>query len=190
MEGGGCRFMGRMVIAFQAFFRALFDAQVAERIADVLSGKEAPPAIPQTPVTPTPKPAPVPKTPSQSEALTLLAALQREARLIDFLQEDLSGYADEQIGAAVREVQRDSQKTLERFFSLKPVLSVEEGAAVDVPAGFDAGKYRLTGNVSGGAPHRGTLQHHGWEATKCDLPSYTGSPAAAKTIAPAEVEIA
>lgn len=183
--------MGRIVIAFQAFFRALFNAQVAARMADVLAGKEAPPAIAQAPVVtaPTPKPAPAPKVPSQSEALTLLAALQREARLIDFLQEDLSGYADEQIGAAVREVQRDSQKTLERFFSLRPVLSAEEGAAVDVPAGFDAGKYRLTGNVSGAAPQRGTLQHHGWEATKCDLPSYTGSPAAAKTIAPAEVEI-
>src|SRR5689334_19046663 len=127
--------MGRMVLAFQAFFRVLFDAQVAARVADVLAGKEAPPSIPAAPVAPAPapKPAAAPKAPGQSEALTLLAALQREARLIDFLQEDLSGYADEQIGAAVREVQRDSQKTLERFFSLRPVLTAEEGAAVDVP---------------------------------------------------------
>ena len=130
-----------------------------------------------------------PKPPTQSEALTLLATLQREARLVDFLQEDLAGYSDEQIGAAVREVQRDSGQVIQRLFALRPILAEEEGGTVDLPAEFDAGRFRLTGKVAGSGPYRGVVQHHGWEATKCELPSYTGSPAAAKTIAPAEVEI-
>src|SRR5207253_6846543 len=36
-------------------------------------------------------------------AVQLLAILQREGRLLDFLQEDVDGYADAQIGAAVRD---------------------------------------------------------------------------------------
>lgn len=184
--------MGQISTAFRAFFKALFDAEAAAQIELVLAGKTLPATRPaEQPATdaPPPKPIAVPKPPAQSDALTLLAALQREARLIDFLQEDLSSYGDDQIGAAVREVQRDSQKVVERFFALRPILAADEGAAVEVPAEFDPGKYRLTGKVSGAAPHRGTLQHHGWEAAKCDLPSYTGSLAAANTVAPAEVEI-
>lgn len=182
--------MRRLLIAFRAFFQALFHADAAARIEQALAGNVALPPV-QPPATPiaAPKPVPAVKPPVQTDALTLLAALQREARLVDFLQEDLSGYSDDQIGAAVREVQRDSQKVLQRFFALRPIVAAEEGAAVDIPADFDPGKYRLTGNVSGAAPFRGTLQHHGWEADKCDLPSYTGSPAAAKIVAPAEVEI-
>lgn len=184
--------MGQISTAFRAFFKALFDADAAQKMDAVLAGKTLPAAAPTAApavAAPPPKSPPPPKPPAQSEALTLLSALQREARLIDFLQEDLSGYADDQIGAAVREVQRDSQKVVERFFALRAILPAEEGATVDVPAEFDPGKYRLTGKLSGTPPHSGTLQHHGWEATKCELPNYTGSTAAAKTIAPAEVEI-
>jgi len=36
-------------------------------------------------------------------AVYTLMLLQREGRLVDFLQEDLSGFSDEQIGVAVRQ---------------------------------------------------------------------------------------
>jgi hypothetical protein len=181
--------MGRVTAAFQIFFKTLFDAETASRVSDLLSGKTLPAAtvIPTPPVTP-PKPVEPPK-PRQSEALTLLAALQREARLVDFLKEDLSGYADEQIGAAVREIHRDAGQVLNRLFAIEPVVNDAEGATVDVPAGFDAGQYRLTGQVTGSPPYRGALQHHGWQATKCELPTFTGSPTAANTLAPAEVQL-
>jgi hypothetical protein len=180
--------MHRLIIAFQAFFRALFNGDAARRIEQALAGERAPAPVSATPP---PKPAPpAPKPPAQSDAITLLAALQREARLVDFLQEDLAGYSDEQIGAAVREVQRDSGKVLERIFALRAIVPDGEGSPVDLPADFDAGRYRLTGKVGGAGPYHGIVQHHGWEATKIELPSYTGSPSAAKTIAPAEVEIA
>ncbi len=186
--------MGRVSTAFRAFFGSLFNAETAARVEQALKGEGLPsPQLLVAPPTPELKPIevkrPEPKQPTQSEAITLLATLQREARLVDFLKEDLSGYADEQIGAAVRAIQRDSAKVLDRFFALQPVVADEEGANVNVPAGFDAARYRLTGKVAGDAPFAGTLQHHGWEATKCELPQFTGSDSAAKTVAPAEVEI-
>ena len=186
--------MGRVSTAFRAFFGSLFNGDTAARVSQVLSAKGLPAPLPvAAPPAPEQKPVeikkPEPKKPTQSEAITLLATLQREARLVDFLKEDLSGYADEQVGAAVRAIQRDSAKVLDRFFALQPVVADEEGAKVNVPAGFDAARYRLTGKVAGDAPFVGTLQHHGWEATKCELPQFTGSDSAAKTVAPAEVEV-
>ena len=186
--------MGRVSTAFRAFFRCLFNGDTAARVSLALSekGLSAPVSV-AAPPAPDTKPVeikkPEPKKPTQSEAITLLATLQREARLVDFLKEDLSGYADEQVGAAVRSIQRDSAKVLDRIFALQPVIADEEGAKVNVPTGFDAARYRLTGKVTGDAPFAGTLQHHGWEATKCELPQFTGSDSAAKTVAPAEVEI-
>jgi hypothetical protein len=179
--------MGRLLLAFRAFFRVLSDAQTAARVASWWSETTAP-AAPAWP-TPAPVAAAEPVTTKQNPAISLLAALQRDARLVDFLKEDLSAYSDDQVGAAVREVHRDAGKLLDRIFGLKPVIAQEEGAVVDVPAGFDSGRFRLTGKLTGTPPYRGALQHHGWEAARCDLPTYTGSAAAAQIIAPAEVEV-
>ncbi len=182
--------MGRLITAFRSFFRALFDQTVAEQIERVLSGASLPaPPVAERPAAPASPPPPKPKPPAPSDALVLLAALQREARLLDFLKEDLSGYADEQIGAAVREVHRDSAKVLDRFFALRPILSAPEESPVDLPADYDAARFRLSGKVAGAGPTHGTLRHHGWEAGKCEIPTYTGSADSVKIIAPAEIEI-
>ena len=133
--------------------------------------------------------APAAKPPARSEAITLLGALQREARFVDFIQESLAGYSDAQIGAVVRDVHRDSAAVLDRLFALKPAVPQEEGSEVDVPKGFDAGRLRLTGNVASEPPLSGRLVHPGWEAAKCELPTWTGSKDSARVIAPAEVEI-
>jgi len=182
--------MGNIVLAFRAFFAVLFYGDLAIRIKKVLDQEElsgpavsAPLPIPQAP-TPV-----IPAKPKQSEAVTLLATLQREARLVDFLKEDLAAYSDDQVGAAVREVHRESGAVLERLFEIRPILVEAEGANVDVPAGFDAARYRITGKLTADAPYRGILRHHGWEITKCELPEFVGSPSAAKTVSPAEVEI-
>jgi hypothetical protein len=135
-----------------------------------------------------PKPAAA-KQPARSEAITLLAALQREARFVDFIQESLAGYSDAQIGAAARDVHRDCAAVLARMFALRPAVTEEEGKEVEVPAGFDAGRWRLTGNVTGQPPFHGRLVHPGWEATVCELPTWSGSAEAARIVAPAEVEL-
>jgi len=125
----------------------------------------------------------------RSDALTLLSTLQREARFVDFIREPLDSYSDAQIGAAVRDVHRDCGDVLERLFALRAIASEEEGAEIEVAAGFEAARYRLTGHVTGEPPFRGWLRHHGWEATRVELPSWSGTKAAARTIAPVEVEL-
>ena len=44
--------------------------------------------------------------------MQILSILQRDARLVDFLMEDISAYSDEQVGAAVRDVQEQSRQSL------------------------------------------------------------------------------
>lgn len=183
-----------LIIALKAFFLVLFNGALARRVDEVLRRRHE--ALPEPPAQqrietkppPTPKPPPPPK-PLRSEAITLLAALQREGRFVDFLKEQITGYSDAQIGAVAREMHRECGKVVERMFAIKPLVEQAEGAALEVPEGFDAGRFRLAGNVAGNPPFRGTLLHHGWEATACELPSWTGSEAAARVIAPAEVEI-
>jgi hypothetical protein len=127
--------------------------------------------------------------PARSEALSLLAILQQEARLVDFLKEPLDGYSDAQIGAAVRDVHRDGAAVLERVFAIRALRKEAEASDVTVPPGFDAGAVRLTGGLTGPPPYRGKLRHPGWQATKVELPRWTGSVEAARTIAPAEIEV-
>ncbi len=180
--------MARIAVAFQAFFQALFNREVAERVGLALKASAEQPKLEQ-PKPSEKKTAPPPKKPARSEAVTLLAALQREARFLDFVQEPLDGLSDEQIGAATRDIHRNLAAVINRMFGPQPVLSESEGAAIEVPQGFDAGKYRLIGQVAGEPPFRGTLTHHGWQVAACQLPEWTGTPAAASIIAPAEVEI-
>jgi hypothetical protein len=149
----------------------------------------APPRMPEPPARPVAKKPPAAKPPARSDAITLLAALQREARFVDFIQEPLTGYTDAQIGAAARDVHRDCGAVLARMFALRPAVSDEEGKEVEVPAGFDSGRWRLTGNVTGEPPFRGRLVHPGWEATTCELPTWSGTAAAQRIVAPAEVEL-
>jgi hypothetical protein len=132
---------------------------------------------------------PVPTKPARSEALTLLSALQREARFLDIVSEPLGQYSDEQVGAAARDVLRDCSVVLKRMFDLQPVVADEEGSAVEIPADYDAARFRLTGKVSGTPPYRGSLVHHGWLATRCELPAWSGDGTAANVVASAEVEV-
>jgi hypothetical protein len=179
--------MRRMVIAIRVFFATLMRAQVARDVERLLSGaSRTPQAETERAAKPEPK---KPRAPVRSEAVTLLATLQREARFVDFVKEPLEGYTDAQIGAAARDVHRDCGRALDRLFALQPIVGEQEGTQIDVPAGFDAGRYRLTGNVTGDPPFRGQLRHPGWQATRVELPSWSGSQAAAHTVAPVEVEL-
>jgi hypothetical protein len=123
-----------------------------------------------------------------ASGLMLLAALQREGRLVDFLQQETAGFSDEQIGAAARVVHGGCHKALQQFFEIAPAVKGDEGAPMSVPAGFDSERIRLTGNVSGQPPFKGVLKHHGWLATQVRMPSIsqTLDP---RVIAPAEVEL-
>lgn len=181
--------MGRIATATRAFFRSLFDAATAEQIERALNGELAP-ALPEPHPVAAPRSAPPPPTkPARSEALTLLSTLQREARFVDFFQEQLDGYSDAQIGAAVRDVHRDTAAVLQRLFALHPVCDVDEGSPVPVPTTADAAKFRLTGNITDQPTGQGILRHPGWQATRCDLPIWNGQESTAQIITPAEIEM-
>ncbi len=180
--------MARIGLAFRAFFRALKDPGFAEQLGPLLEGRALPP-----PSAAAPKPeakAPEKKEPSRSDALSLLAMLQRDARFVDFVQESLTGYSDAQIGAAVRDVHRDCGTVIERAFGLRPIVAQEEGMPLEITAEqFDPAPVRFTGKGPVSPPFRGSLSHHGWEAERCLLPEWTGDERAARVIAQAVVEL-
>jgi Domain of unknown function (DUF2760) len=181
--------MRQLLIAFRAFFAALLNVAKADAIRaaldrPALSKKHTDEKRPQEPAAASSGP------PQRSEAITLLAALQREARFVDLVKQPLTDFSDEQIGAAARNVLGDCTAVLDRFFALKPVSSQEEGAPCDVPAGYDPGCYKLSGRVDGTGPFHGRLVHHGWKATTVNLPDWTGPHESALVVAPAEVELA
>ncbi len=183
--------MGLMV-ATKAFFKLLTNRDLSASFEDFANGKLTVPAAIEAPAaTPaaSPKKPKANPTPARSDAISLLAALQREARLLDLVNESLDGYTDAQIGGAARDVLRDTRAVLERMFALQPLTDAQDGQSVETPAKFDPAEYRLTGNVSGDAPFNGTLTHHGWQATRCEVPKYNGSGSAALVIAPIELEI-
>lgn len=121
-------------------------------------------------------------------ALQLLSLLQKEARFIDFAQEDMGQYSDDEIGAVARVVQEGCRKILRQHFELEPVRQEEEGKRVTLPKGFDAASIRITGNILGTAPFTGTLVHRGWKASEVKLPQITEGHDCS-IIAPAEVEL-
>lgn len=110
------------------------------------------------------------KSASPDAALQLLALLQQEARFIDFVQENLTGFSDADVGAAARVVHEGGQKVLKDYFSLEAVRDEQEESRITLPEGFDATTVRLTGNVVGQAPFNGTLVHRGWKVTEVKLP--------------------
>jgi len=163
-------FFGRLGLAI----RLLFNGAFAREVMNALK------------VEPAPKPASPERV--HASGLLLLAALQREGRLVDFLQQDVAGFSDEEVGAAARVVHTGCKKVLKEHLDFEPALKDAEGSTVTVPKGFDAQRIRLTGNVAGQPPFRGALKHHGWVAKEVRLPT----PSAAldpRVVAPAEVEL-
>jgi hypothetical protein len=189
-------FWSRLSLAFGTFFKTVGDAEFAARVRDDQVGPVAAPAPPPAPApapTPVPAaaPAPVPvqlREATPDAALQLLTLLQREARLIDFAHENLAAYADADIGAAARVVHEGCARVLKDHFTIAPVRTEAEGARVTLEEGFDAASVRLTGNVVGKAPFKGTLSHRGWKATDVRLPQLAKEHDAT-VLAPAEVEL-
>lgn len=121
-------------------------------------------------------------------ALALLALLQREGRLVDFLTEAIDDAPDDAIGAAVREVHRGCRKVIEQYLAMEPVMPGEEGAKASVPKGFDPAEIRLIGEAKGEPPYSGTLRHHGWRVVDAKLPALADG-VDRTVVAPAEVEL-
>ena len=179
--------MANFGYGIKILFRIWRDTAFAGQVKSLEEGKLVAPS--RAKAEPAPAPAPAKKEPRRSEALTLLSALQREGRLVDFLKEPIAAYTDAQVGAAARDIHKGCASVVERMFALQPLAAAAEGSSVEVPKGFDPAQYRLTGNAAAEPPLKGALCHAGWKASKCELPEWTGSDASAAVVAPMEVEL-
>jgi hypothetical protein len=186
----------RIGLAFQCFFRVLAGKPLPPEVASLLPEAPAPPRQLPEP-SPRPEPAPAERAPRKDKdagaqhkdgALALLALLQREGRLVDFLRESLDGHDDATIGAAARDVHRGCKKVLDAHFAFEPMMPGAEDDRVTVPRGFDPAEVRLIGEARGEPPFQGTLRHHGWRATSARLPALADGVDRA-VVAPAEVEV-
>ncbi len=204
--------MSRFFLAWVCFFRILFGKKLPSDAVRFLPEDVVPKQLPETtgkpveakarPVEPkSVPPPPVHVEPKRDDrpklstaqhhkdgALALLALLQREGRLVDFLREPLDGFSDADIGAAARDVHRGCRKVLDQHLSLEAVMPGAEEAKVSVPKGFDPAEIRLVGEAKGEPPFRGTLRHHGWRVVEAKLPALAEGIDRA-VIAPAEVEL-
>jgi hypothetical protein len=184
-------FWERIVFAIRCSLSILLRAAIPDDIAQKLLKPAVP--VQQAPVAAAPavsrlKEAERPASDTLDRAVQMLALLQRDGRLIDFLAEDISAYPDVQLGAAVRTIHETCRQTLDRYVKLEPILNSEEDQPVTVEAGFDAAAIKVIGNVTGVPPLRGLLRHKGWRVKELKMPPLPQG-AGRLVIAPAEVEL-
>lgn len=177
-----------LTIAGRAAMDPSFEAKVRQLLGEPVSSP--PTSAPTTTTTAPSAPAKPPLPPKPTgEPIRVLALLQSESRLIDFLMEDIAGATDAQVGQAVRDIHKKAQAALKSHMTFEPVLSGSEGEKVTVPVGFDPSAVRVLGNVTGQPPFTGELQHPGWRVKDVKLPT----PADGQdlfVVQPAEVELA
>lgn len=201
-----------LITALRAFFAVLWNGRTAKRVdallrapaltGEMAEGKSTAEPTPRldepktkrgenaaTQSTP-PSRSSVKSAPVRSDALTLLSALQREARFLDLVHESLDGYSDAQIGSAARDVLRDSKKVLDRMFAISPLSENGEGSRLEVPANASAFRIRVLGHTAAGASVHGVVTHPGWVAKQCLVPEWSGNSEEASILAPMEVEVA
>lgn len=201
MTDASVPFFARLWLAILCAFRVLFDPVLAGRVRALLAPPEAASRVGESePTTPANATVPVPGASKPAataeggdedgkrDALGLLALLQREGRLVDFLTQDVDAFSDADVGAAARVVHAGCRKALLGHFELSRIRSESEGTSITVPEGFDGRSIKLTGNVRGTAPYRGVLRHAGWRVETVRLPALVAGYDA-RIIAPAEVEL-
>ncbi|MEM1282081.1 MAG: DUF2760 domain-containing protein [Chlamydiota bacterium] len=157
-----------LMTAFKAFFKALKNPKKAKQFLE------------EQPV--------VKKEKTDPSHLRLLNLLQDSGRLVDFLKEDISKFNDAQVGAAVRKIHSDCNKSLEEYVTIRPIMEEEEGQNVAISEGYDPANIKIVGKVKGQPPFKGKLIHKGWRAHKRSLPKQVGD-LSTEVIQPAEVEI-
>lgn len=180
-------FLSRISIAFGSFFSIISDSQFAAKVQALRIGAQVSEPTATTPAAE--KPVVIPMREAAPEAaLQLLGLLQREARFIDFIQEDVAAYQDADIGVAARVVHEGCRKVLRDNFTISPVRDEAEGSRITLPEGFDAAATRVTGNVVGQPPFTGSITHRGWRVVETRLPKLADGHEL-RVIAPAEVEL-
>ena len=182
-------FLQRLALAWRILFDAAFASSIAE-IQDEQLGTKPNKALANNQSVDDKQTATTTKpNEKQAGAAQLLTLLQREGRFVDFISEDISSFADAEVGAAARAVHQGCAKVFRQHLQLAAIRSEDEAAQIDVPVGFDSARLSLSGQVQGAPPYKGRLLHPGWELHEITLPSRQGASQNLFVIAPAEVEI-
>jgi hypothetical protein len=172
--------LNQIVLAFRAFFALLFGGKLPIDLLAELGLIVKPAPVPPAP--------PKPEVRPEDGALQLLGMLQRDARILDFFMEDIDSYADDQVGAAARDVHTHTRDVLTRHFAPAPVIDAVEGSVAN-PADKNPSLIKYIGNVPAtGKPGAGVLRHRGWRATAVQLPKLNSRQDLA-VLAPAEIEV-
>lgn len=123
-------------------------------------------------------------------AIQTLMLFQKHARLMDFINEDIDCYTDEEIGGAARVVHQGCQTIFKEYIKVVPLCDQKEESTIHLQEGFDARSYKLTGDIKGSAPFEGKLIHAGWKIENINLPKSNNLKNRDNTIiSPAEVEL-
>ena len=177
-------FFTRLWFSWVCFWRVLFGGNFTRSVWRLAHGAD-------TPVLLDAPPAHVDATPPPrrfEDALQLLALLQREGRLVDFLEQDVTAFSDADVGAAARVVHDGCRRALHAQATLTPLRAEQEGARVTIDGEASPDEVKLTGNVQGKPPYTGILRHRGWRASAFVLPAVVRDYDAS-VLAPAEVEL-
>src|SRR6186713_1916519 len=121
----------RLWLSWLCAFKVLFDGRFAAQVAALgapsaaaLPAGDSP--RPSPPVAP--PPAPAPHAQPSTGALQLLSLLQREGRFVDFIEQEVSAFSDQDIGAAARLVHEGCRRALHAHARVVSVRSEAEGA--------------------------------------------------------------
>lgn len=182
-------------LALGAFLKCLFNREFAQEVKALAlerrshsKGPKASSPELKTPELKTPQP-----TEQKSDELYpwgaahVLAELQKEGRFMDFIEEDLSEYEDDEIGSSVRSIHEGCKRALEKICERDKIIDQEEESSVRIDRDYDAHAIKLTGRVSEMFPLKGQLIHPGWRVKDIRLP--IRSEGLRPVLAPAEVEI-
>ena len=128
-------FLQRLSMAFDAFRRILGDDDFAQRLKPLLDiarsdgeGRTIGADFTES---------------SPNAALQLLSLLQQHGRLVDFLEEEVTSFSDQEVGAAARVVHEGCRDVLRDYLTVAPVREEAEGSRVQIEAGFDPSAVRL-----------------------------------------------
>jgi len=196
-------FFSRLVLALGCFVRLLVDARFADAVRQLLAGARfaddgaspsvaLPSALAPEPA-PTrlePKLAPPPLVPGElavspkASARVLLALLQREGRLVDFLEQPVDGFSDADVGAAARVVHAGCKKALAGRMAFESAIAEEEGARITLTGSEAHVIVTAAGAAKAGAF---TVVHRGWRVVRDELPALTEGHDGS-LLQPAEVE--
>ncbi|MBF0236158.1 MAG: DUF2760 domain-containing protein [SAR324 cluster bacterium] len=183
------------IYSFICFFRIMFSGKFASMVyAQAMLLKQEKNTLSEEEVNaeePTQKiesSVPTPQKETLVDGIQLLSLLQKSGRLVDFLNQDITAFPDQDVAGAARVVHQGCKAVIEDYFKIVPLLTEREGSTFKVTAGYNPFEIQISGNTGKVAPFQGEVVHHGWKVETCNLPKITDARAR-MILAPAEVEI-